>query len=55
MAGVHSCGMGRVGDGLVTAVWVTGAKLAHSAIVSYRLQLRHAMPYSATLVSPALW
>ena len=55
MAGVHSCGMGRVGDGLVTAVWVTGAELAHSAVASYRLQLRHTMPYRATLVSPALW
>ena len=55
MAGVHSCGMGRVGDGLVTAVWVTGVEPAHSAVASYRLQLRHAMPYRATLVSPALW
>ena len=55
MAGVHSCGMGRVGDELITAVWVMGAEPAHSAIASYRLQLHHTMPYSATLVSPALW
>ena len=55
MAGVHSCGMGRVGDGLVTAVWVTGAEPAHSAVASYSLQLRHTMPYGATMVSPALY
>ena len=55
MAGVHLCGMGRVGDGLVTAVWVMGAEPAHLAIASYSLQLRHTMPYRATLVSPALW
>ena len=45
MPGVHSYGMGRVGDGLVTAVWVTGTELAHSAVASHRLQLRHATPF----------
>ena len=55
MAGVHSCGMGRVGDGLVTAVWVTGTEPAHSVVASYSLQLRHTMPYGATLMLPTLW
>ena len=45
MPGVQSHGMGRAGVGLVTAVWVTGTELAHSAVAGYRLQLRHATPF----------
>ena len=45
MPGVQSYGKGRAGVGLVTAVWVTGTELAHSAVAGYRLQLRHATPF----------
>ena len=45
MPGVHSYGKGRAGVGLVFAVWVTGTELAHSAVASHRLQLRHATPF----------
>ena len=45
MPGVHSYGKGRAGVGLVSAVWVTGTELAHSAVASHSLQLRHATPF----------
>ena len=45
MPGVHSYGKERAGVGLVSAVWVTGTELAHSAIAGHRLQLRHATPF----------
>ena len=55
MPGVHLYGKGRAGDGLVSAIWVTGTKLAHSAIAGHRLQLRHATPFFRdTTVLPAL-
>ena len=45
MPGVQSYGKGRAGVGLVSAVWVTGTELAHSAVAGHRLQLRHATPF----------
>ena len=55
MPGVHSYGKGRASVGLVSAVWVTGTELAHSAVTGHRLQLRHAMPlFRDTMVPPAL-
>ena len=42
---MHLYGKGRVGDGLVSAVWVIGTELAHSTISGQRLQLRHATPF----------
>ena len=55
MPGVHSYGKGRAGDGLVSAIWVTGTELAHSAIAGHRLQLCHATPFFRdTTVPPAL-
>ena len=36
IAGVQSYGKGRAGDGLATAVWVTGTEPAHSAVAGYR-------------------
>ena len=45
IAGVYSYGKGRVGVGLVSAVWVTGTELAQSAVAGHRLQLRHATPF----------
>ena len=45
MPGVHLYGKGRAGVGLVSAVWVTGTELAHSAVASYSLQLHHATPF----------
>ena len=54
MAGVHSYGKDRASVGLVSAVWVTRTEPAHSAIGSHKLQLRHATPYGALLMSPAL-
>ena len=35
----------RVSVGLVSVVWVTGTELAHSAVASHSLQLRHATPF----------
>ena len=55
MAGVHSYRKGRACVELIFAVSVTGTELAHSAVASDRLQLRHVTPYGAPLVSPALW
>ena len=55
MPGVHSYGKGRAGDGLVSAVWVTGTEPALVAVVGHRLQLRHATPFFRdTTVPPAL-
>ena len=57
MPGVHLCGKGRAGVGLVPAVWVTETELAHSAVTSHSLQLRHATPFYMfrdTTVLPAL-
>ena len=51
MVGVHSYGKGRAGVGLISTVWVTGSKPAHSAVASHKLQLRHVMPYGAPLMS----
>ena len=45
MPGVHLYRKGRAGVGLVSAVWVTRTELAHSAVASYSLQLRHATPF----------
>ena len=53
-SGVHLHGKGRAGVGLVTVVWVMGTELAHSAVASQSLQLRHATPYGAMTVSPML-
>ena len=55
MAGVHSYGKCRVGVRLVSSVCVTETEPAHSVVVSHRLQLRHATPYGALLVSLAPW
>ena len=46
IAGVQLYGKGRAGVGLASAVWVTGTELAHSAVAGYRLQLRHATPFT---------
>ena len=54
MAGVHSYGKGRAGLGIVSVVWVTGTEPAHLAIATHMLQLHHATPYGAPLVSPIL-
>ena len=57
MPGVHSYGKGRAGVGLVSTIWVTGTELAHSAVASHSLQLRHATPFYMfrdTMVPPAL-
>ena len=54
---MHLYGKGRAGVGLVSAVWVTGTELAHSAIASHSLQLRHATPlhiFRDMTVLPAL-
>ena len=45
MPGVYSYGMGRASVGLVSAVWVTGTELAHSAVAGHKLQLHHATPF----------
>ena len=55
MARVHSYVKVRAGVGVVSAVWVMGTEPAHSAISSHRLQICHATPYGAPLVSPVLW
>ena len=55
MSGVHSYRKGRVGVGLVSTVWVMGTEPAHSAVASYRLQLRYATPFFRdTTMPPAL-
>ena len=55
MPGVHLYRKGRAGVGLVSAIWVTGTELAHSAVGSHSLQLRHAAPFFRdTMVPPAL-
>ena len=55
MPGVHLYGKGRVGVGLISAIWVMGTEPAHSAIASHSLQLHHATPFFRdTTVPPAL-
>ena len=53
MPWVHFYGKGRAGDGLVSAIWVTGTELAHLAIVSHSLQLRHATPFFRDMTVPS--
>ena len=54
MARGHSYGKGRIGVGLVTAIWVMGTDPIHLTIASHKLQLCHATPYGAQLVLFAL-
>ena len=52
MPRLHSYGKGRAGVGLVSAVWVTGAELAHSAVAGHKLQFRHATPFFRDTMVP---